>query len=398
MAAIGVVFARPATAQVDLEITRLDGGTLRGKLVEVAPQLVVQAGDGEVVLAWSEILGARVLAAQSAATTRDSGAVDPAQIDFPLRFELSDGSQFAARIERASESDLMLQIAGGASCRVELARVQSIRPKSIDETAARKLAALAIVPIEQQDTVVVARGAEVIPLQGLVRRIDDRQVTLFWKEREVSPTWDRIAAIVFARRTERGASSVVRLQNGDSLAGKIASGDLHALTLRSPVFDDLRIAWDQVERIECRSERVVPLSSLPLANYDFEPFFDKQWATSLDKSLFDKPISLAGKTYARGVCQHSRSAATFRLGGGYSQFAVTVGISDDVAPRGDAAVRIVGDGRVLWRADSIRGDRPPQDVAVDVTGVSELTLITDFGADLDLADHVCWGFARLIRS
>jgi hypothetical protein len=36
-------------------------------------------------------------------------------------------------------------------------------------------------------------------------------------------------------------------------------------------------------------------------------------------------------------------------------------------------------------------------VEVDVADAQRLTLVADFGAELDIADHVNWAKARLIR-
>ncbi len=43
------------------------------------------------------------------------------------------------------------------------------------------------------------------------------------------------------------------------------------------------------------------------------------------------------------------------------------------------------------------GVDPPRDIIVDVSGVADLTLIVDYGAELDLADAAVWGDARLLK-
>ncbi|RMF82449.1 MAG: hypothetical protein D6744_06075 [Planctomycetota bacterium] len=60
-------------------------------------------------------------------------------------------------------------------------------------------------------------------------------------------------------------------------------------------------------------------------------------------------------------------------------------------------MKVVGDGQVLWESPSVRGNQPPQELLVDVTGVRRLTLVVDYGADLDLSDHVIWALPRVMR-
>jgi len=94
---------------------------------------------------------------------------------------------------------------------------------------------------------------------------------------------------------------------------------------------------------------------------------------------------------------HSRAALIYALNGRYRQFAAVVGIADEMAERGDVTVAVVGDGRILWEAKGVRGGETPREVLVDISGVKELGLHVDFGGQLDLSDHVCWAFARVIR-
>ena len=70
--------------------------------------------------------------------------------------------------------------------------------------------------------------------------------------------------------------------------------------------------------------------------------------------------------------------------------------------RGPAArhVRLVirGDDKLLWEATLTGADKePPQPIDLDVTGVRRLTILADFGGDLDVADHVVLGNARVSK-
>ena len=65
---------------------------------------------------------------------------------------------------------------------------------------------------------------------------------------------------------------------------------------------------------------------------------------------------------------------------------------------GQAIVRVVGDGKMLFEQSDARGDQPPFDVSVNLSGVQRLTLEVDFGKGQDVGDRVVWANARLLRS
>jgi hypothetical protein len=61
-------------------------------------------------------------------------------------------------------------------------------------------------------------------------------------------------------------------------------------------------------------------------------------------------------------------------------------------------VRIVGDGKTLFDRPEARGDQPPEEFDVDVSGVKTLSLEVDFGRGQDVGDRVVWANPRLLRA
>ena len=180
-------------------------------------------------------------------------------------------------------------------------------------------------------------------------------------------------------------------------AGRVTSGDNSGVVLSSGVFDQLTLPWSQIAGIDVRSERLRFLSDLKPVEYQFEPLFSSKFEPVFDVALEGGSIVVGGREYAKGVCMRSRSFLVFRIGGEYRQFAATVGILDETDGRGNAIVAIQGDGRTLWSEKQLRGGDPPREVNIDVSNVETLVLLVDRGEDLDIADHVAWAFARLIR-
>lgn len=384
-AALGAASSGSA-AGVRVEVARIDGSTISGEVLAAAPELRIATGDSEVRIAWTDLLGVRNPAAQM---------TDPAQA--PLRFSLSDGSSFSGTITAGGERDFEIQPDIGGRFRVELSMLTSIRSSDATPAGRAKLDALSKESAASEDIAVVSRGEQVLVLSGAARGATPEKLQFEWNGKVTGVAWDRVAGVLFARPTPRGASSWVTTTQGDIFAGRITGGDGESIVLQSGLIDRVTLPWARVVKIECRSDRYVFLSDLKPQSYRNEAYFEHEWALGTDVSLLRRPISVGGRVYAKGLVMHSQSEAMFRIENSFSQFAATAGISDEMRERGCVSMRVLGDGRVLWEAEQIRGGEAPREVLVSVRGVRDLTLQVGFDDDLDLGDHAVWAFARLLR-
>jgi hypothetical protein len=389
---------------IDLVVTTLDGSQLQGSLQKLAPELAIRTDEKDIALDWSEVLSLRPLSSPAQALAGE---------EQPLRFTLADGSVFGARVEsadsepRSPESDesrhgetqgaFRVRFGADQSAAVRSTMIRSIASSRASLEARRLLEAALEDASRDEDVAIVTSDGQVVELRGRLRGIGGPGVEFEWRGRTVSIPWDRFAALAPARPAQRGASAKTYLHGGDVFAGRVAGGGQDAVILQSGTLGSVPIAWERIERIECRSERLVFLSELQPAGYEFEAFFDRRWEYVFDRTFSGAPISLAGRVFERGVVMHSRSRLGFQIAGRARQFAATVGVIDEMGHRGDARVAVLGDGRLLWEAQHVRGGEPPQTVLVDVSGVDSLELLVDFGEDLDLSDQVAWAMARLIR-
>lgn len=389
-AALGLWAALASVAAaIDVEVVRIDGRAFQGRLSALAPNVVLDTASESVSLAWTDVLGLRPLNLATPA--------QPAAAPGPVRLELADGSSFYGAVTGATPRDFTVRLPGGPTCTLEFAALRAIYGSAATDAGRHALSEAAADPQATTDVAVVAKGQEVVVLRGSVRGVTAEHVLFAWNEREVPIPWARLAGVILARPTARGASALVTLHSGEVFAGRVAGGDESGIELQSAVFRDLRLGWDRIVRIDCRSERVRFVSDLKPLRYEFEPLFDKKWPYAFDATPQGKPIALAGRPFAKGVVMHSRAQLWFRLDREYQQFAALAGVLDEVGSRGCVTLRVLGDGRKLWEQAGVRGGQAPREVLVRVAGVEELVLQVDFDEDLDLGDHAAWAFARLIK-
>jgi hypothetical protein len=112
-------------------------------------------------------------------------------------------------------------------------------------------------------------------------------------------------------------------------------------------------------------------------------------------------IAIRRTTFGKGLGTHASSEITYQLTG-CSAFAASVGVDDeaglDVARQkvgGTVSFQVLGDGKVLADTGFLGVRAPVRDLAVDVTGVSTLTLRVLDGGDGTQNDHASWGDARI---
>jgi hypothetical protein len=115
-----------------------------------------------------------------------------------------------------------------------------------------------------------------------------------------------------------------------------------------------------------------------------------------DIGLTQKPLTLDGKVYSKGLAIRSRTELMYRLTDDFRQFHAIVGIDDHVRDGGNVDLVISGDGKVLF-SRNITGRDEAVPVDLDITGVKRLRILVDFGQELDIADHLNLCDARITK-
>jgi hypothetical protein len=220
---------------------------------------------------------------------------------------------------------------------------------------------------------------------------------------EVPVARDKVYGIIFHRRAPRLPKSIcqVRLAGGDVLQVANFEWDANALKVRLVVGSDLVVPAVQVTAIDFSADRIRYLSDLKPRDVQYVPFFDIYlYEYRRDKSLDGTPLTLGGKSYARGLAIHSKATLKYRIGGEYTRFRAVAGIDDSVRGQNkleNVQLVISGDGKRLFDQE-VRAIDAPRPIDLDVTGVRDLEILVDFGSDMrDVADHLDLADAKLLK-
>jgi hypothetical protein len=114
-----------------------------------------------------------------------------------------------------------------------------------------------------------------------------------------------------------------------------------------------------------------------------------------NQSVWEKPLTVGGKHFARGLGTHAESRIVYALDGTHSRFTAVVG--PDGANNGTVSFEVHVDGEMRWESGRVSREDGPRQVDVDITGATELVLVVGDGGDGITGDHANWADAKLLR-
>lgn len=380
------------------EAQTLAGQTVVGPIDALeADRVVLDTADGPATIAIDELIR----------LTRQQVA-EPATGRAAIRVELLDGSSVAAEGYTVLGDRATLTLPGSQSIALPLRSVASARLQSLSNLVADQWAhILDMTP--DTDLLVVARGDALDYHRGVLHDVTDKIVQFELDGDILSVKRLKVYGLIY-RRTPDSAS-------GEPICGLTdMSGSRWSIrSLSMPGRGKLR--WTtpggatvsgllaQIVEIDFSHGKLIYLSDLEPQSVVFTPYFGKGtdlpvigrfYAPRNDTNLKSAPLRLGGKQYVKGIAVHSRTKIIYRLPGRFSRFKAIAGIDDAVRPHGSVRLVVSGDDKTLLEA-TLTGVDPPRPIDLDIRGVRRITVLVDFAADSDVADHLDLCNARVVK-
>jgi hypothetical protein len=316
------------------------------------------------------------------------------------RVQLANGDRLNASVLGWADQRVVVQPAVNPSAKLQLPVNQLAELWCGTSDQVKKAAALK----EQaglEDIAFAAKEDQVLAVHGVAAGIDGDSLSFRFGGQDRKIALNRLVGVIFARQdllTESALEQIIALPADQTISGAIVSMDASNVTLRSRWGDTIPLPLDLVSKITCRNGRVVYLSDLKPASVEQVPYFDRMLTYRADQSLDGKSLVLSDGTYRHGIAVHSRCVLGYDLGGKYDEFRCKVGFQQPEGKLGEAVVRVLGDGKMLFEKSDARGDHPPFEISAKLVGVQRLTLEVDFGKGQDVGDRVIWANARVLRA
>lgn len=388
-----ILTARAVVGAETDTIELLDGKILHGSVTSIGEDGVI-SGDG--LEGRIKISDLRVLE-RSSVVGSATGTIS---------VELSGGGRLRAK--EITVSDETSRIAWGLGGTIELP-IDSLRTIRFDtDPPIESFQSAADEPVAGFDRVFAKDGERVIQLLGLVDQLTADAVVFIRDDNEIRLPRSRVYGIVLAdvgsARID-GARCRVALRDGSIMPGAIRTLADNVLSIQLSRSVDLPLPWDQVTRIEVQSPRLIYLSDMTPAQVTQQSIVSISRPWQRDRSVSGEALQLRvtdGQTvdsieFKKGIGTHARCRLSYDLDGSYELFLATLGIHAGTEGRGDCVVNVVADGKTVFSQRVTGQDKQLHELRLDISGVRRLTIAVEPGNDLDLADHVDWCDARLIR-
>ena len=114
----------------------------------------------------------------------------------------------------------------------------------------------------------------------------------------------------------------------------------------------------------------------------------------IDRSIREKPLSIAGERFAHGVGTHANSLLWINLDGRTERFHAAVGVDDAAGGPGTVIFSVRGDGKELWTSGVMKPNQKAKTIDLDLRGVKLLVLLVHDAGDGINYDHADWANAR----
>jgi hypothetical protein len=381
-----------------VSVKTLDGSTHEGQLEALeADHLVLVTADGRQQLPYRQLLTVK--------QTKPPAAVPDAA---SVWIELVGGSRLEATALTISEGKANISLRDGRQ--ISLASEEILQGRII-ELEGDTLTDFQEITAEEAegDLLVIRRPSGALDqLEGIIHSLD-KDVLVFEFDNEKLPVGrEKVAGFRFFQSDAQQLSKpmcLVQTTDGCLLvAGQLALAE-DTLSVTTVAGSTLEIPLEQLGTLDFSSGNLVYLSDLTMESSNWRPYLSagavsetlkRLYRPRRDTTLTGKPLVLANQEFARGLAIHSRTEINYRLTDDYRTFQALVGIDPAMGENGHVELVILADGKQLYR-QAISGKDDARSIELDLTGVKRLTILVDFGEQLDIGDHLLLCNARLTK-
>lgn len=385
-------------APADVTVESLDGNKTTGMLVGMAnEQLTVETADGPVDIPFKQLL-----------TLQPVVAPAPLAADTTVWIELVDGSRLEATSVSIKEGVLTATLRTGSMVSIKTRDILSTRLVELD---AEKLADFReITRAEAEGDVLIIRrpSGALDELEGIVQSLDGEILVFDFDGEKIQVEREKIAGIRYfqagSRKLPEAMCLVTVVGNSTLVASEMALAD-GQVTITCAAGPSVTIPLEQLKKFDFSAGNLVYLSDLEPETVKWTPYLStgpvnqrlaRLYRPRRDRTLSGKPLVLANQSFVKGLAIHSRTEMTYRLNGDFQLFQSLVGIDPALGENGHVELVVIGNGKQLHRS-TITGKDQASEIKIDLQGVTRLTILVDFGEQLDIGDHLLLCNARLTK-
>lgn len=370
-----------------VDVTPLTGDPIQGKLSSLTQDsLVLQIENKPKSFDRENVLTVQIAGREATIDTQPAGQA----------VTLTDGSLIHASSASFDGNEFQISSKLWGDLTGDAKNLHHIRFVEADPTTTAKWNDI-LARDTKQDMLVIRKEDSIDFIEGIIGKIDEKAVYFVLDGEEIPVDLAKVFGVVLKRAIAPGKTiGELLMTNKDRLSLTRLSLAENLLGLTTGTGIQLSGTLEQVDLIDFRQGRLVYLSELEPRTYEYTPFFDEQWHMRRDENFDQRPIRLGSRTFARGLCIHSKTLLRYRMAGEYRRFQAVMGIEQLVGKNGNVRVVIRADNDVLYEGD-VDGKDAPVPLDFEVSGKRDLEILVDYGAGTAIYDHLALAGARLVK-
>ncbi|MGE3317560.1 MAG: NPCBM/NEW2 domain-containing protein [Planctomycetaceae bacterium] len=386
--------AETPTAKPDHAVVEeISGQTVQGPLTEFGPDHLTIAANPPLRIARTDILKLSFPARKTTTSPRAAIVILENGDRLAMESGAIDGESFVGQLEPAGQI---------VPVKIPLETIRAILISNSGIPSERRLHLRELQQgRETSDVVRLINGDRVA---GELKSLDGGKLTVTTAGSDTSIDRGNVRSIRFNSElvsfpeTSESRTLVTLTDRSRLTAVRLELRPQHRLFLRAAFGGEFEIPFASVTALQVLGGRVHYLSDLKPAEYQFVPFLTRMWPLQIDRNVNGDPLSIDNIEYAKGLGVHSSSRVRYALDGEFRQFRALAGIDDSTEGQGSVKFAVEVDGRRVFTSDECRGKDPAIRVGpIDLAGTKELTLIVEFGQRGDILDHANWADALLVK-
>ncbi len=387
-----------SVSAAELEVRPLDGPALKGTLVSLdGQQLKIATAGGEKSLAIKELATATV-------TPPPTPIGEKPQV----WVHLTGGSVIHGTSYVLKEKKIQLTLLSGETLQLASHAIHHVRFQPLDENSQADFDRVINAEISADVIIIRRAGKALDELDGIVRDVNADTVLFEFDGEKIPVDREKVFGIRYYQPAGQKLSSpICRIVDATGCQWLVRSAKFakEQLELQTVSGVSLQLPLKRVVTMDFSSGNLIYLSDLTATQVEWIPYLgtrlasgrlNKLYEPRKDRSFSGQSLQLGNQTYPKGLAIHSRTTLVYRLTDAHKSFQAVAGIDPLMRDNGHVELVIRGDEKELFR-QAISGKDKPISLNLDITGVRRLSILVDFGQQLDIADHLHLCNARITK-
>ncbi len=390
----GLITAAPP----QLEVRPLNGPALQGALISLdTKQLKISTDSGEKSLSIKELATASINPPPALMTEKPAVWV-----------QLIGGSLVHGTNYVLKDKKITLTLLSGETLKLAPSAIRTVRFQAFEEGSREHFNRITQADASG-DVIIIRRAGQTLDeLEGIVRGINEDTILFEFDGDKIPVDREKVFGIRYyqaAGKTLPAPVCQVLDTSGSRLMVQAASIQSDQLELQTVSGVTIKLPVSRLITLDFSSGNLVYLSDLAATQVEWMPYLgtrltsgrlNKLYEPRQDRSFSGQRLKLGNQTYPKGLAIHSRTSLIYRLTDAHKSFQAVAGIDPLMGDNGHVELVISGDNKELFR-EAISGKDKPVTINIDITGVRRLSILVDFGQQLDIADHLHLCNARITK-